>query len=87
MDNTADIVLRERLEQDRFIKTVQKLRTERTSQFLHHMCLSVRFDVAVVVNAVEQVLCTDVGGHDQDRILKVNRPALRIRDAPVIQHL
>ena len=33
------------------------------------------------------MLAADVRGHDDDRVLEVDRPALRVRQTPVVQHL
>ena len=57
------------------------------TQVVHDCCLCLRLDGAVFVNAVQQVACTDVGGHDQDGILEVYSTTLRIGDTPIIQYL
>ena len=44
-------------------------------------------DAAVVLNAVQQILGSDIGGHDQDRIFKVYGTALGVGDTAVIEYL
>ena len=44
-------------------------------------------DVSVLINSFQQILGTDVGGEDNDGILKVHGPALGIRDTSIIQDL
>ena len=87
MNDAADIVLGQRLEQDRLIQTVQKFRTEMSPQVVHDCRLCLRLDGAVFVDTVQQIACADVGGHDQYGILKVYGTTLRIRDTAVIQYL
>ena len=55
MDDISDIVLGERLEHDDLIQTVQKLRSEMTTQLIHNRFLALRIDIAVFVNALQQM--------------------------------
>ena len=87
MDNATDVVLGQRLEEDRFIQSVQELRTEVCTQVIHDCRFCLRLDRTVLVDAVQQIACTDVGSHDQDGILEVNRTSLGIGDTTVIQYL
>ena len=56
-------------------------------QIVHDKLLCLRTDAAVRLDAIQQIVCSDIGGHNQDCILKVNGSALRIRNPSVIQHL
>ena len=87
IDDISDVVLRERLEEDRLIKTVQELRTEVCAQVVHNLGLCLRLDITVLVDAVKQVLGTDVGCQDDDRVLEVHGLAHGIRDTSVIENL
>ena len=87
MNDTADIIFGQRLEQDRLIQTVQKFRTEMSPQVVHDCRLCLRLDGAVFVDTVQQIACADVGGHDQYGILEVYSTTLRIGDTPIIQYL
>jgi len=58
-----------------------------TPQFGHDVAARLGFDFAVGGDAVEQMVRSDVGGHDDHRIAEIHRPALRIGDAAVVQHL
>ena len=44
-------------------------------------------DIAIFVNTIQQIWRTDIRCHDQNRILKVYRSALRICDTSIIQYL
>ena len=44
-------------------------------------------DVALHIDAFEQILAAEVRGEDDDRVLEVYRPALRIGDAAVVENL
>ena len=57
------------------------------TQILHNHSLSLRLDAAVLVDAVQQILGSDIGGHNQDGVLEVHRLTGGIRDTAVIQNL
>ena len=51
------------------------------------LCLGLRRDLPVLINTVEQILGSDIGRHNQDRILEINSTSLGIGNPSVIQHL
>ena len=57
------------------------------TQILHDQVSRLFGDAAVVLNAVQQILGADIGGHDQDRIFKVYGTALGVGDTAVIEYL
>ena len=57
-----------------------------TQVVLYHLCCF-RLDTSIFPNAIQQIGRTDVGSHDQNRILEVNGTSLRIRDPAIIQYL
>ena len=57
------------------------------TQVVHDHILTFFPDVAVLVDALQQIGGTDVGRHDQNGILEVHRSALGVRDPAIIQHL
>ena len=57
------------------------------TQILHDQVSRLFGDAAVVLNAVQQILGSDIGGHDQDRIFKVYGTALGVGDTAVIEYL
>ena len=87
INNSGNVFFRQRTEHDDLIQTVQKFRTEMRFQFVHNKLFIFRADVSVLIDSFQQVDRTDIGCHDQDGILKVYRPSLRVRDPPVIQYL
>ena len=58
-----------------------------SAQVIHNQSLSLRLDAAVLVDAVQQIGGTDIRGHNQNRVLKVHGPSLRIGDTSVVQYL
>ena len=57
------------------------------SQVIHNLTLSLRFDLTILINTIQQIRRTDVGSHDKNCILKVNCTSLRICDTAIIQYL
>ena len=82
-----DVVLCQWTEHNNFVQPVQEFRTEVRPQILVYSLLRALADSAVRLDAVQQILGADVGCHNQDGVLKIHRPALRIRDTAVIQNL
>ena len=56
-------------------------------QFIHHHLFRFRTNIAFTVNPFQQIIRTNVGGHDQDRVLEIHSPSLGVRDPAVVQHL
>ena len=75
------------MEEDCFIQSVEKFGAESTSEFCQDGFLSFRCNVAVAVNPFQQILTSQVGSEDNDRVFEVNSPSLRIGYSPVIQNL
>ena len=57
------------------------------TQILHDHSLSLRLDIAVFIDAIQQILGTDVGGHDQNGVLEVHGLAGGIGDTTIVQYL
>ena len=57
------------------------------AKLIHHRVFHLRPDVSVFINSLQQILGSDVGGQDNDGILKVHGPALGIRDTSIVQYL
>ena len=85
--NVSDVIFRQRFEQDDLIQTVQKLWSEVSSQVTHYLFLTLRTDIAFLVNAFQQIAGTNVGGHDQNRVLEVHSSSLGIGNTTIIQYL
>ena len=54
---------------------------------MHNGAFRLRLDLSLFIDAIQQILGTDVGGHNQDRILEIDSFAGRIRDTSIIQNL
>ena len=93
IDDAPNLFLGELLEHDNLVDTVQELRSE---GFLHRVHNEI-FDLLVLVGVLSFLsllleaerqrglvdeLRTDVGGHDDDRILEVDRASLAVRKRP-----
>ena len=46
------------------------------TQFVHHGIFGFRSDIAIFINALQQIGRPQITGHDDNGIFKVNRPAL-----------
>ncbi|CAB4920216.1 unannotated protein [freshwater metagenome] len=57
------------------------------AQFRQHPRPGVRLDLAVRCDSLEEMLGSDVRGHDDHRVPEIDLPALRIGDPAVIEHL
>ena len=57
------------------------------TQILHDHSLRLWLDATVLIDAIQQILGTDVGGHNEDGVLEVYCLTGGIRDTAVIQNL
>jgi len=87
INDLANVILGQWLEHDDLIQTVQKLRTEMSTEISHNLLLCFRFDISFLVDTVKKIRRTNVGSHDQNGILEVNSTSLRICDTSIIQYL
>src|SRR5690606_41234822 len=86
-DELLDLVRGERLEEDDVVDAVQELRPEVAAQFGEHRVARARLDMALTVDALQQDRRADVAGHDDDRVLEVDRAPVRIGQPPVVEEL
>src|SRR3954447_16957485 len=87
VDDLLDLLEGERLEEDDLVDAVEELGAEARSQLGHHALARVLADLAVLVDPVEQVHRADVRRHDDDRVAEVDRAALGIGQAAVVEQL
>ena len=71
------------MEDDYVIDTIQKLRLEVFVQNLSDRLAHLLFVIADFQNLAR----TEIGSHDQNGILKIDRAAFRIRQATIVQDL
>ena len=76
VNDTAEVFLRQGLEHDDLVETVQEFRTERAAQLAHDGGAGVFRNAAVRLDTVEQLGGAEIRCQDDDRILKVHRAAL-----------
>ena len=60
IDDALEVVFCQRTEEYRLVKTVEELGTEAAAQLVHNALARLLGDVAVLVDAVEQILATEV---------------------------
>ena len=76
------------MKDDDLIDSVQELRPEMPSHFIEYSSLHLLIIVPCESASVFQdTVATNVGGHDNDSVLKVDRATLPISEPPVIQNL
>ena len=83
----GDVLLGEGLVVDDLVQPVEELRPEGALEQLVHLVPGLLGDLPVGVDALQQILGAQVGGEDEDGVLKVHRPALAVGDAAVVQDL
>ena len=85
-DNLLDFGFAQRLENNRIIDPVEKFRPEILAQGLLDLTLNL-FRNRPVANPFDQILRSDIRGHDNDRILETDRPPFGISGTAVIKNL
>ena len=58
-----------------------------SAQVIHNLFLGLFPDLAISINAIQQIRGSDVGGHDQNGVFEVHSTSLGIGDTAVIQNL
>ncbi len=92
MGDLQQIFIGERREQDGFIQAVQELRIERLFHFAHHLVLDLGRQSGTGSGeshgaAFLEETRAQVGGHDDDSVLEVDRVAETIGQLAVFKHL
>ena len=83
VDDAAELLARQRVEDHQLIQTVDELRLELHVHGVHHgLALGVLVQIGL-----DQELRAQVRGHDQDRVLEVHGAALTIGQTAVVEHL
>ena len=83
----GNVLLGQGLVTDDFIQPVQKLRPEGALEQLVHLSPGLGAHLPVLADAVQQILRTQVGGQNQDGVLKVYRSPLTVGNSPIVQYL
>ena len=76
INDACYILSGERFEQNRLIQTVEELGTEVCPKISHDHISGLFADIALCVDTIKQISRTNVGSHNQNRILEVYGPAL-----------
>src|SRR5262245_61217913 len=92
LHNHLQVFLRERVEDDDFIHAVEKLRPEviphlSENRFFHSFVTFTRERPAILPLVFEDAIAPDIRGHDDNRVLEIDHPALPIGQPPVVEDL
>ena len=87
VDDTFEVIFRQRTEEYRLVKTVEELGTEAAAQLVHDALARLLGDVAVLVDAVEQILAAEVRCKNDYRVLEVHGASLTVGYTAVVKHL
>src|SRR5680860_466077 len=83
VDDVRQLVLRQRVEDHNLVETVEELRLEGRPDHRHH-----RFALLVLLERrVDQIVRAEVRGQDQKGVPEVDRAAVSVGKAPVVEHL
>ena len=94
--DVAHALSRENVEENYLIETVEEFRSEEIFERVHHLVFYLIVTLSLgprrACSKTERrhavdMLRTDVGRHDDDRVFEVDRPPLRIGKAAVVEYL
>ncbi len=77
----------QRLEQHDVVHPVEELRTETGPQLPHDVMARLFADIPGRGDPLDQVRGADVGGHDDDRVLEIDRTPLTVCHPAIVQYL
>ena len=86
-DDLAQLRLVERPEDDDLVDPVQELGAEVLAQLLPDALGGALERIGPGLGGLDERRRADVAGHDHDRVLEVDRPALRVGQAAVVEQL
>src|SRR5260370_31950147 len=88
LHDLLEMVFGKRMEHNRLVHAVQELRPEMVAQFVENRVLHPGVPVARERTPIFQdAMAADIGRHDHNRVLKVDRAALTIGKPPIIKNL
>ena len=81
----ADVRGFERMKHDEIVHAIQELGPEMLAGDAEHVLLHAR--VVVLTGQLLDALTAEIGGHDDDRVAKIDGAAVAIGQPPIVQHL
>src|ERR1041384_726424 len=82
------VFLRQGVEHDRFVNSVQEFRCEMSPQCVEHSFFHSLVLIAFSLSAIlENQMASDVAGHDDDRVFEIDDSTLPIGQSAVIEYL
>ena len=87
IDDVGDVVLGEGLVEHNLVQPVEELGPEGVVQQIVDGIFRLGGDVALLIDAVQQVLGPQVGGEDDNGVLEIHGSALTVGNPAVVQYL
>ena len=87
IDDVGDVVLGEGLVEHNLVQPVEELGPEGVVQQIVDGIFRLGGDVALLIDAVQQILGPQVGGEDDNGVLEVHGSALTVGNPAVVQYL
>src|SRR5471032_2763160 len=88
VDDLLQVLAAERVEEDDLVDPVQELGPEVLTQRLVHLAPRAFINSTAFAHRLfGDEVAAQIGRHDDDRVLEVDRPALAIRQPPIVQQL
>src|SRR5262245_54389669 len=84
LDNRLDFLAAQAVEDNNLIDSIQEFRLESVAQRRHDLPLHF---LAVCASQILDILAAEIGGHNDNRVLSIDRPALTIGYAAVFEDL
>src|SRR5882757_6630897 len=88
LDDLFQLLLAQRMEDDDLVQPVQKLRPEGLPQFTEygvlHAAILLSFERTPIF---KHLMASDIGGHDHNDILEIDRAPLSVCQSAIVQNL
>ena len=82
-----DLVQRERLEENDLVDPVEEFGPEMAAEFGHHRFAGLLRDLPLGIEPLHEERGADIGGHDDQGVLEVDRAALAVGESPIVEDL
>src|SRR5262249_11308347 len=85
VDNGPHLVAAQAMEQENIVDAVQKFGPEMRAHYRHDLIANLIHVLAR--RLIGEIFRTEIRGHDDEGIPKIDRSALPVRQAPIVKHL
>ena len=87
VDDLLNLFQSQRAEYDDIVHTVEEFRSEVVLQFSGYLFLYLLRNIALLIHVLNQLAASDVGGHNDNRILEIYGSSLIVCQTAVVQKL